>query len=76
MEPVGVVSGGDQQLGGDFGAFDKETEDKPSVNQKVLNEEIGDVDKAGDEAKAREAQAKKAAKDADADAPVTTTNTK
>lgn len=29
-----------QELGGDFGAFDEDTKDNPTVNQKVLNEVI------------------------------------
>jgi len=61
-----------KQLGGDFGAFDKEAEDKPTVHQKALVDEVGDVDKDAEIAKLRDAQAKKAAKDADATAPVTT----
>lgn len=60
----------------DFAAFDKETEDNPTVNQKVLNEEIGSVDKDAEIAKSRATQEKAAAKAADADAPVTTTTTK
>jgi hypothetical protein len=59
-------------LGGDFGAFDSGTEDRPTVHQKHLVDEVGDVDKDAEIGKLREKQAKAAAKDADADAPVTT----
>lgn len=81
-DPVRIVQApGDadplaKQLGGDFAAFDKEGEDKPTVHQKALVAEVGDVDKEAEISKLRDKQEAAAAKNADADAPVTTNTRK